>query len=193
MNIINEELALEKLKKGLPVIFQTDTIPAIACLPKFAKIIYEIKKRERKKPLILMGSEKEQLSEFVHFSAKEDFENIVSKFWPGALTVIIPVADNKQSVLTSENSTLGLRIPNSLQAQSLIKLTGPLLTSSANISGIPGSISAEDISLDFPGLDILGPLPWEKCSGSASTIISWEEYGRWKLVREGQVSIKGLS
>ena len=58
-------------------------------------------------------------------------------------------------------------------AKSLIKETGPLLTSSANISGIPGSINAEGNSIDLPNVDILGPVPWEKCSGSASTIISW--------------------
>ena len=48
MKVINEKLAVEKLKRGLPIIFQTDTLPAIGCLPKFSKIIYEIKKRNRK-------------------------------------------------------------------------------------------------------------------------------------------------
>ena len=58
MNIINYKAALEKLKYGLPIIFQTDTIPAIGCLPKFSKVIYKIKKRDINKPLILMGSKK---------------------------------------------------------------------------------------------------------------------------------------
>ena len=44
MNVINTELALDKLKSGLPIIFQTDTLPAIRCLPEFAQIIYDIKK-----------------------------------------------------------------------------------------------------------------------------------------------------
>ena len=44
MNVIDHKLALEKLKSGLPIIFQTDTLPAIGCLPKFSQIIYEIKK-----------------------------------------------------------------------------------------------------------------------------------------------------
>ena len=69
--------------------------------------------------------------------------------------------------------TLGLRIPNSNMAKFLIKESGPLLTSSANISGIPTAITAKDISIDLPNVDILGPFPWEKCSGKASTIISW--------------------
>lgn len=192
MNVINTESALEKLKGGLPIIFQTDTLPAIGCLPEFSQIIYDIKKRDSKKPLILMGAEKEQLIDYVHQSAKEDYENLAAKYWPGALTMIIPVSENKKSTVTSQNLTLGLRVPNSHIAQSLIKETGPLLTSSANISGIRGSITAEGIALDLPSVDILGPIPWERCSGKASTIISWVKYGDWSLIRKGQVSINGL-
>jgi len=192
MNVINTELALDKLKSGLPIIFQTDTLPAIGCLPEFSQIIYDIKKRDSNKPLILMGAENEQLIDYVHESAKEDYENLAAKYWPGALTMIIPVSENKKSTVTSKNFTLGLRIPNSHIAQSLIRETGPLLTSSANISGIQGSITAEGISLDLPNVDILGPLPWERCSGKASTIISWVKYGDWNLIRKGQVSINGF-
>ena len=192
MNVINTESALDKLKSGLPIIFQTDTLPAIGCLPEFSQIIYDIKKRDSNKPLILMGAENEQLIDYVHESAKEDYENLAAKYWPGALTMIIPVSENKKSTVTSKNFTLGLRIPNSHIAQSLIKETGPLLTSSANISGIPGSITAEGISLDLPNVDILGPLPWERCSGKASTIISWVKYRDWNLIRKGQVSINGF-
>ena len=192
MNVINKESALVKLKSGLPIIFQTDTLPAIGCLPEFSQIIYDIKKRDSNKPLILMGAENEQLIDYVHESAKEDYENLAAKYWPGALTMIIPVSENKKSTVTSKNFTLGLRIPNSHIAQSLIRETGPLLTSSANISGIQGSITAEGISLDLPNVDILGPLPWERCSGKASTIISWVKYGDWNLIRKGQVSINGF-
>ena len=80
MNLINCESALKTLKNGLPIIFPTDTLPAIGCLPKFSKIIYEFKKRDRNKPLILMGSEQKQLIEYVHKSAKEDYDNIASKY-----------------------------------------------------------------------------------------------------------------
>ena len=47
-------------------------------------------KKERDKPLILMGSNQRQLIDYVHESAKEDYENIASKYWPGALTLVIP-------------------------------------------------------------------------------------------------------
>ena len=95
MHLINCKSALKILKSGLPIIFQTDTLPAIGCLPKFSKIIYEYKKRERNKPLILMGSEYKQLINYVHESAKEDFERIAKKYWPGALTMVIPASKRR--------------------------------------------------------------------------------------------------
>ena len=192
MKIVDCKLALSTLKRGLPVIFQTDTLPAIGCLPKFSGIIYDFKKRDRNKPLILMGAEHKQIIDYVHESAKEDYESIASRYWPGALTMIIPSSKKETEILTSSNLTLGLRIPNSCVAQSLMKETGPMLTSSANISGFAGSITAEGIALDFPSVDILGPVPWEKGSGKASTIISWVKKGEWRLIRKGEVLIKGL-
>ena len=192
MNVVNVQSALKILKDGLPIIFQTDTLPAIGCLPKFAKIIYEFKKRDINKPLILMGSERKQLIDYVHDSAKEDFENLANKYWPGALTMVIPASKKDNAILTSTDFTLGLRIPNSCMAQTLMRETGPLLTSSANISGFKGSITAEGIALDFPSVNILGPVPWEDASGKGSTIISWEKGRGWKLLREGEVSIRKL-
>ena len=193
MKLINCKSAVKTLESGLPIIFPTDTLPAIGCLPKFSKIIYDFKKRDRNKPLILMGSEHQQLIDFVHKSAKEDYKDIASKYWPGALTMVIPSSEKKFSILTSKDFTLGLRIPNSYMAQSLMRQTGPLLTSSANISGFKGSFTAEGIALDFPSLEILGPIPWIKCSGKASTIISWKKSKDWRLIREGEVVVKELS
>jgi len=192
MNLVDTKSALKTLKCGLPIIFPTDTLPAIGCLPKFSEIIYEFKKRDRDKPLILMGSEQKQLIDYVHESAKEDYENIASKYWPGALTMVVPASEKQTSILTSNDLTLGLRIPNSCMAQSLMRETGPLLTSSANISGFKGSITVEGIALDFPSVKILSPIPWGKCSGKASTIISWKKSGDWRLIREGEVLVREL-
>ena len=192
MNLVDCKSALKTLKSGLPIIFPTDTLPAIGCLPKFSNIIYEFKKRDRDKPLILMGSEHKQLIDYVHESAKEDYENIASKYWPGALTMVIPASEKQTSILTSNDLTIGLRIPNSNMAQTLIRETGPLLTSSANISGFKGSITVEGILIDFPSVKILSPIPWEKSSGKASTIIFWKKSGDWRLIRDGEVLVREL-
>ena len=192
MNLVNFKSALKTLKRGLPIIFPTDTLPAIGCLPEFSEVIYEYKKRDKNKPLILMGSEHKQLINYVHESALEDFESIASKYWPGALTMVLPAEEKEATTLTSTDLTIGLRIPNSYLAQSLMLLTGPLLTSSANISGLKGSTTPEGLALDFPSLSILGPIPWEKSSGKASTIITWKRSGDWRLIREGEVLVEEL-
>ncbi len=192
MNLVDQKSALKTLKSGLPIIFPTDTLPAIGCLPKFSNIIYEFKKRDKNKPLILMGSEQKQLIDFVHESAKEDYKNIASNYWPGALTMVIPSSEKQNVILTSNDLSLGLRIPNSDIAQSLMKETGPLLTSSANISGFKGSMTAEGIALDFPSVKILGPIPWKKISGKGSTIISWKKSGDWRIIRKGEVLVREL-
>ncbi|KGG01818.1 MULTISPECIES: L-threonylcarbamoyladenylate synthase [Prochlorococcus] len=193
MNLVDCKSALKTLKSGLPIIFPTDTLPAIGCLPKFSNTIYKFKKRDRDKPLILMGSEYKQLIDFVHESAKEDYEKIASKYWPGALTTVIPASEKQTTILTSNDLTIGLRIPNSYMAQSLLQETGPLLTSSANISGFEGSTTVEGIAKDFPSVKILGPIPWGKRSGKASTIIFWKKSGDWRLIREGEVLVKELN
>ena len=192
MNVIDQNLALEKLNSGLPIVFQTDTLPAIGCLPRFSEIIYKIKKRDIKKPLILMGAENFKFDDFVHESALEDFKYISSRYWPGPLTIIIPSSVKRRSFSTTSNFTLGLRIPNSQTTKLLLKESGPLLTSSANLSGLPTATSAKEISINLPNVNILGPIPWGKCSGRASTIISWVNHGKWKIIREGEVSIPGI-
>ena len=134
MNLVDCKSALKTLKSGLPIIFPTDTLPAIGCLPKFSNAIYKFKKRDKDKPLILMGSEYKQLIDYVNESAKEDYEKIASKYWPGALTIVIPASEKQSVNLTSNDLTIGLRIPNSHIAQSLLRETGPLSVSYTHLT-----------------------------------------------------------
>ena len=192
MKIISQIQAFEKLKTGKPIIFQTDTLPAIACMPEYSNIIYKIKKRDKNKALILMGSQVQQVLDYVDNDAIDDFQKVADKFWPGPLTLIIPISKNKSLNFISSENTLGIRIPDSLTARALILETGPLATSSANISGLDTSFVAESVSNDLPDVDLLGPVPWEECSGIGSTIISWAKDGKWRLVREGQIPISKI-
>jgi len=189
MKIISQIEALERLEIGKPLIFQTDTLPAIGCMPKYSEIIYKIKKREKNKALILMGSQIQQVLDYVDISAKNDFQKVAAKFWPGPLTIIIPINKMKKLNFIAKENTLGIRIPDSLTARSLISQTGPLATSSANVSGLKTSFTAESVSSDLPEVDLLGPIPWEECSGFGSTIISWAKNGKWRLVRKGQIPL----
>ena len=189
MRVINQEQAIQKLKIGDSIIFQTDTLPAIGCLPQYAEVIYKVKKRDKDKPLILMGSKFSQVSEYVHNSAMEDVSNLAKKYWPGPLTLVVPISEHVRFPFIPSARTLGIRVPNSSIAQSLIHNVGPLATSSANISGVLTANTADSVSEGLPDIDILGPIPWQECSGKASTIIAWLKKDSWEILRKGEISI----
>ena len=191
MKVVNQKEALKLLKDGYPLGFQTDTVPAIGCNPAYSEIIYKVKKRDKKKALILMGAEISQVLKYVHPATLSDFREFADKYWPGALTLIVPLPVGKNFKFIPNNH-IGIRIPDSSMARLLIYDSGPLATSSANISGFSPSLTAKDLSLDLPNLDLLGPVPWESCSGQASTIVQWVSKGKWKLIRQGNVILTGL-
>ena len=179
------DLASE-LKKGSLALFPTDTLPAICSYPKYAKKIWNIKKRPINKPLILMGGRLEDLFEFVEPCAVEDGLEMANMYWPGALTIILPTRGDISKYLNCSSNSLGLRVPALQLARDLLLNTGPLATTSANISGYSPVKNASEASRQFPGIPILSPVPWPDSSGMASTVIEWEE-GKWKLLRAGSV------
>ena len=175
-----------KLNKGSLALFPTDTLPALCSYPKYSKKIWTIKKRSLNKPLILMGGCLEDLFEFVHPCAIEDGLKMAKSYWPGALTIILPTIGNLSDYLNCNSNSLGFRVPALRIARDLLMKTGPLATTSANISGKSPVKDAFEASIQFPGIPILGPVPWPNSSGMASTIIEWNE-GKWKLLRSGSV------
>ena len=179
------ELAL-KLKKGSLALFPTDTLPALCSYPKYSKKIWTIKKRPLNKPLILMGGCLQDLFEFVKPCAIDDGLKMAEIYWPGALTIILPTRGNLFENLNFNSNSLGFRVPALRLARDLLMRTGPLATTSANISGKSPVKDALEASIQFPGIPILGPVPWPISSGMASTVIEWNE-GKWKILRAGSV------
>ena len=184
------DLAL-KLQTGSLALFPTDTLPALCSCPVYAKKIWTIKKRPLNKPLILMGGCIDDLFEFVEPSAIEDGLKMAKIYWPGALTIILPTIGNLPKYLNCNSNTLGLRVPALKIARDLLLRTGPLATTSANISGNNPVKSALEASNQFPGIPILGPLPWPNSSGMASTVIEWNN-GKWNLLRTGSVLLSEI-
>ena len=175
-----------KLNKGSLALFPTDTLPALCSYPKYSKKIWTIKKRSLNKPLILMGGCLEDLFEFVHPCAIEDGLKMAKSYWPGALTIILPTIGNLSDYLNCNSNSLGFRVPALRIARDLLMKTGPLATTSANISGKSPVKDAFEASIQFPGIPILAPVPWPKSSGVASTVIEWNE-GKWNVLRVGSV------
>ena len=182
------ELAL-KLKKGSLALFPTDTLPAICSYPKYSKKIWTIKKRPLSKPLILMGGCLDDLFEFVHPCALEDSFKLAKIYWPGALTMVLPTIGNLSEHLNGNSNAVGFRVPALRIARDLLMHTGPLATTSANISGEVPVKDAMEASIKFPGIPILAPIPWPNSSGMASTVVEWEN-GKWNLLRPGSVVLK---
>ncbi len=175
-----------KLKKGSLALFPTDTLPAICAYPKYSEKIWLAKKRPLNKPLILMGGCMDDLFEFVKPCALEDGLKIAKIYWPGALTIVVPTIGNFSKYLNSNSDSVGLRVPALRVARDLLMRTGPLATTSANISGKSPVKNALEASVQFPGIPILSPVPWPKSSGIASTVVAWNE-GKWDLLRAGSV------
>ena len=175
-----------KLKKGSLALFPTDTLPALCSYPKYSKKIWTIKKRPLNKPLILMGGCLEDLFEFVKPCAIEDGLKMAKNYWPGALTIILPTVGNLSEYLNRNSNYLGFRVPALRLARDFLMKTGPLATTSANISGQSPVKDALEASIQFPGVPILGPVPWPNSTGIGSTVIEWKK-GGWKLLRSGSV------
>ena len=175
-----------KLKNGSLALFPTDTLPALCAYPKYSKKIWNIKKRPLNKPLILMGGRLDDVFKFVQPCAIDDGLKMAKLYWPGALTIILPTKGNLSENLNLNSNSLGFRVPSLKLARDLLLRTGPLATTSANISGKSPVQDALEASIQFPGIPILSPVPWPSSSGRASTVIEWNQ-GKWKLLRAGSV------
>ncbi len=175
-----------KLKNGSLGLFPTDTLPALCSYPKYSKKIWTIKKRPLNKPLILMGGCLDDLFKFVHPCAIKDGLKLARTYWPGALTIVMPTVGDFYKNMNLYSNSLGFRIPALTLARELLLKTGPLATTSANLSGAAPVRDAKEASLQFPGVPLLGPNPWPKASGMASTVVEWEE-GKWNLLRTGSI------
>lgn len=177
----------ERLAAGSAALFPTDTLPALACRPRWAGTLWELKRRPPDKPLILMGASLDDLLPVLGLEWQPAWLDLAAQGWPGALTLVLPARGELVGWLNPGGSTLGLRVPACDQARELLRCTGPLATTSANRSGLPAALDAAEAAGTFLDLPLLAPLPWPAPSGQASTVLGWTEQGGWKLLRAGAV------
>jgi L-threonylcarbamoyladenylate synthase len=115
------------------------------------------------------------------FRVDDRATQLAGRFWPGALTLVLPALDGP--------ATQAFRVPAHNVALALLAAAGPLAVSSANRSGEPETLDADDVSIAFADSDepsaILdgGRVP----GGVASSVLDLSE-SRARLVREGAVS-----
>ena len=178
------------------VSFPTDTVPALATRPEHAELIYAAKQRSPKKPLILMGASFSDLLPYVlgDDKAVSTWQSLTQQHWPGQLTLVLPASDRVPSALNPQNTrTLGIRVPNHPVALDLLARTGPLATTSANLSGQPPLTSPTEIARTFPDALVLsaesfGTGTEALISGTPSTVVKWTGCD-WQILRQGEITL----
>ena len=181
-----------RLRSGEPVLFPTDTLPALASRPECAAQLWELKQRPQNKPLILMGASAEDLWRWLGMEPEPAWRQLAAQQWPGALTLVLPAQGPVVEQLNPGGNSLGLRVPACPAALELLRLSGPLATTSANRSGEPACGTDSEAEAAFQAVPLLGPRPWPTGSGQASTVLAWRPEGRWQLLRAGAVRPAGL-
>ena len=176
-------------RTGNLISFPTDTVPALATLPEQANLIFAAKQRSQDKPLILMVGEITDLWQFVQGTAQELslWQDVANRYFPGALTLVLPASKRIPSVMNPlQNQTIGLRVPDCNIARSILRQTGALATTSANLSGESPLLTMAEISDRFPQvftLDLESEIP---SLGQPSTVVKWTS-SSWELLRQGAV------
>lgn len=177
------------------VSFPTDTVPALAVKPESAELIYQLKQRSHDKPLILLGASLEDLLPYVSYTSAEleMWQNLIRQHWPGALTLVLPASARVPAAINTTNSnTVGIRVPDLDLARQILKQTGVLATSSANLSGQDTLETMQAIDTAFPGVLVLKApdLPANTAVGSGlpSTVVCWQDR-KWQILRQGSIVV----
>ncbi len=194
MTQVSLAVLVASARSGNLVSFPTDTVPALAVRPDKSDLIFQAKQRQQDKPLILMGGLADDLWPFCQGTPEEleIWREVADKHWPGALTLVLPASEKvDRAVNPHDPTTIGLRVPNCTIARLILTQTGPLATTSANLSGQPPLETMAEIEAQFP--DVLTLLPGElnsinTATGMPSTVAKWTESG-WQILRQGAIKL----
>lgn len=181
------ELAVRALEGGYVVAIPTDTVYGLAADVSYtgaADRIFALKRRSRSLELPVLVADIEQAMS-VSVGVTEAAQRLMDKFWPGALTIVVPRHPDFVADLGSDDATVGVRCPDHIVPRLLCDEVGPLATTSANLHGQPPLTTAEDVATAFKdGVEVI--LDGGVCAGDASTVIDVTGTEP-KLLREGQI------
>ncbi len=189
MTLVSQTELIAGAIAGKVVSFPTDTVPALAVKPKFANLIFQIKRRPANKPLILMAASLDDLFPYVSGTPLEFdiWQQIANKYFPGALTLVLPASDAVPNAINPTNSgTVGIRIPDNKTALKILSQTGVLATTSANLSGESPLTEMGQIAQTFPEVLVIKQEFTITGSGLPSTVVQWKE-NNWQILRQGSV------
>jgi len=178
------------IQTGGVIAFPTDTVYGIgvsAFNKEAIEKIYQVKERSHVKAIPILISDAEQLDQ-ITTDIRSNTSKIIRSLWPGALTLVLPIHPRLPDNL-SESDTIGVRQPDHDLARELLRATGPLATTSANLSGQPSTLTATEVLVQLEGrIDLIldgGQAP----GGRPSTVLDLT--GDEPLIlREGPISLE---
>ena len=179
--------AVRALAQGQPIGIPTDTVYGLAVdpfRPGAADRIFAAKRRPRdvNLPLLVSGTDQAMA---VSTAVPDLAVELMRRYWPGALTIVIPARPDLGADLGEDELTVGVRSPDHPVPLALCAASGPLATTSANHHGEPPLATAEAVAESF-GDAVPVVLDGGTCEGSPSTVVDCT--GReLKLLREGRI------
>lgn len=182
--------AAEILKKGGIVAFPTETVYGLgadAFSPKAVARLFEVKKRPSFDPIIVhVSSILEAHTLWKEIPAVA--QRLMKKFWPGALTLVLPKSDRVHDIVTAGLPTVGVRMPSHPMALALLESFGkPIAAPSANLFGYTSPTSAQAVREDLGDqVDFIldgGP----STVGVESTVLKIEDEQTGSILRPGGI------
>jgi tRNA threonylcarbamoyl adenosine modification protein (Sua5/YciO/YrdC/YwlC family) len=186
----------ERLKAGQVVALPTDTFYGLAADPlnlRAVERIYEVKSRQRNKPLSLLIASIDQAEDLAR-PLPELFYLLARKYWPGPLTLIVRAAPKLPLKVTANSGNVALRVPAAAIPIEIMKVTGtPVTATSANVSGATECTTADQVRGQLGDLIPIIVDGGTSPRSVASTIIDLSsEDGDWHVQREGAIPLQEI-
>lgn len=186
----------ERLKAGQVVALPTDTFYGLAADPlnlRAVERIYEVKSRQRNKPLSLLIAGIDQAEDLAR-PLPELFYLLARKYWPGPLTLIVRAAPKLPLKVTANSGNVALRVPAAAIPIEIMKVTGtPVTATSANVSGAMECTTADQVRGQLGDLIPIIVDGGTSPRSVASTIIDLSsEDGDWHVQREGAIPLEEI-
>jgi tRNA threonylcarbamoyl adenosine modification protein (Sua5/YciO/YrdC/YwlC family) len=140
------EAAISAVKSGDLVVMPTDTVYGVgadAFKSWSVTALLNAKGRGRNVPPPVLVGSRHTLDGLVA-RLPEKARDLVEAFWPGALTIVVEQAASLQWDLGETNGTVAVRMPLHPVALEVLRETGPMAVSSANLHGQPAAVTADD-------------------------------------------------
>lgn len=148
------EKAAELIRAGGLVAIPTETVYGLGANgldPEAVKKVFAAKGRPQDNPLIIHVPDASWLRDYCR-EIPDVAWLLAERFWPGPLTMILPVADVVPKATTGGLDTVAVRCPDNAATREIIRLAGvPIAAPSANTSGKPSTTTAAHVLHDMDG------------------------------------------